>query len=289
ADSDAPTSVASPAVEAPNRVAFPAWRRVHLRRHVGGGVTRNSASCAVSPSLKTPLSPHYLNLCGTNKVMASLTVLVHYNGRPIEDDSIESNLPYDGPKPKTMSIKRSCTLDMFKKSIQKKIGLKDNEAVGRMAYRIPHALDEHKWQLVDVDDDIECLFDMHAIPKVLRTMYLYVESVLGNNVDETPLGGRTVNTQSSQASAQRNSDSSTPDTSRKPIQEGNPLMKDILSDISDHEDDLLSAEDDDCDVEAAEVVFLAPNVAVAPEEAQIIAASPPSSFVPPSFQFSDIN
>ncbi|MED6178797.1 hypothetical protein PIB30_110992, partial [Stylosanthes scabra] len=222
-------------------------------------------------------------------VMAPLTVLVHYNERPIEDDSIESNLPYDGPKPKVMSIKRSCTLDMLKKSIQKKIGLKDNEAVGRMAYRISHALDEHKWQLVDVDDDIECLFDRHAIPKGLRTMYLYVVFVLGNNVDETPLGGRTVNTQSSQASAQRNSDSSTPDTSRKPIQEGNPLMKDILSDISDHEDDLLSAKDDDCDVEAAEVVFLAPNVAVALEEAQIVAASPPRSFVPPSSQFFDIN
>ncbi|MED6189302.1 hypothetical protein PIB30_094643 [Stylosanthes scabra] len=46
--------------DAPNRVAFPAWRHVHLRRHVGGGVTRESASCPMSRSLKAPYPHAYL-------------------------------------------------------------------------------------------------------------------------------------------------------------------------------------------------------------------------------------
>ncbi|MED6124105.1 hypothetical protein PIB30_055958, partial [Stylosanthes scabra] len=72
--------------------------------------------------------------------MAMLTALVHYNGRAIEDDNIENNVPYDGPKQKAMSIKSSFTLEILKKTLHKKLGLRDNEIVGRMAYRIPHAV-----------------------------------------------------------------------------------------------------------------------------------------------------
>ncbi|MED6149573.1 hypothetical protein PIB30_063791 [Stylosanthes scabra] len=125
-----------------------------------------------------------------------------------------------------------------------------------MAYRIPHAVDVGKWQLVDVDDDIACIFDMHAVSGGFRTLYLYVEPEMGENLAHTPFVGRTINTQSSQASAQRGSDNSTPNPTAEenptvegnPPTEGNPLMKDILSDISDHEDKFLNGEQEDEDI-----------------------------------------
>ncbi|MED6114517.1 hypothetical protein PIB30_080984 [Stylosanthes scabra] len=135
------------------------------------------------------------------RVMAPLTALVHNNGCAIDDDNIENNVPYDGPKSKAMSIKSSFTLETLNKNLYKKLGLRDNEVVGRMAYHIPHAVDARKWQLVDVDDDIACIFDMHAISGGFRTMYLYVEAEMGENLVKTPFVGQTINTQSSQASA----------------------------------------------------------------------------------------
>ncbi|MED6219111.1 hypothetical protein PIB30_032835 [Stylosanthes scabra] len=179
--------------------------------------------------------------------MAPLTALVHYNDRAIDDDNIENNLPYDGPKPKAMTIKTSFILETLKLNLHKKLRL-DNVVVGRMAYRIPHAVDVGKWQLVDVDDDIARIFDMHAVSGGFRTMYLYVEPKMGENLAHTPFVGRTINTQSSHASAQRGSDNSTPNPTAKgnPTAEGNPLMKDILSDISDHEDEFLNVEDKCC-------------------------------------------
>ncbi|MED6169019.1 hypothetical protein PIB30_017385 [Stylosanthes scabra] len=118
--------------------------------------------------------------------MDPLTALVHYNGRAIGDDNIENNVPYDGPKPKAMTIKNSFTLKTLKINLHKKLGLRDNEVVGRMAYRIPHAVDVGKWQLVDVDDDIACIFDMHAVSGGFRTVYLYVEPEMGENLVHTP-------------------------------------------------------------------------------------------------------
>ncbi|MED6213946.1 hypothetical protein PIB30_098340 [Stylosanthes scabra] len=81
-----------------------------------------------------------------------------------------------------MSIKSSFTLEMLKKNLHKKLGLMKNEVVGRMAYRIPYAVDVGKWQFVDVDDDIACIFDMHSVFGSFRTMYLYVESEIGENL-----------------------------------------------------------------------------------------------------------
>ncbi|MED6223588.1 hypothetical protein PIB30_075404 [Stylosanthes scabra] len=158
-----------------------------------------------------------------------------------------------------------------------------------MAYRVPHAVHARKWQLVDVDDDIRCLFDMHPASGGFRTMYLYVESEMGENEVETPVVGRTANTQSSQASAQRNSDNSTPDSLRNPPDSQNPLMKDILSDISDLKDDFLHAEEDDADIDLGQPSQTMPTIGEPSGKAQILAIGPPSYFVPPSSQFSDIN
>ncbi|MED6204155.1 hypothetical protein PIB30_006216, partial [Stylosanthes scabra] len=83
------------------------------------------------------------------------------------------------------------------------------------------------------------------------------------------------------ASAQRNSDNSTPDTLRNPLDEENPLMRDILSDISDHEDDFLHDEEDGVDVNLDQPFEVG--------EGQMVAVSPQSYHVPPSSQFSDIN
>ncbi|MED6163029.1 hypothetical protein PIB30_076141 [Stylosanthes scabra] len=123
-----------------------------------------------------------------------------------------------------MSIKRSFTLETLKKNLHRKLGLRDNEVVGRMAYCIPHAVDAGKWH-------------MHAVSGGFRTMYLYVEPEMGENLVHTPFVGRTIKTQSSQTSAQRSSDNSTPNSMVNPPDEENPLIKDILSDISHHEDD----------------------------------------------------
>ncbi|MED6116626.1 hypothetical protein PIB30_101961 [Stylosanthes scabra] len=210
-------------------------------------------SFPIFTSLSThPLFVSTLNfhLSRKKKVMAPLIALVHYNGRAIDDDNIENNVPCDGSKPKAMSIKSSFTLEMLKKNIHKKLVLKDNEVVGKMVYRIPHAVEAGKWQLVDVDDGIACLFDMHAVSSGFRTMYLYVETKMGKNFLQTPLAGRTVNIKSSQASAQRHSDNSTPNSMMNPPDQENYLMKDILSDISDHEDDFLFGDEDDEEIEA---------------------------------------
>ncbi|MED6177868.1 hypothetical protein PIB30_102115 [Stylosanthes scabra] len=194
--------------------------------------------------------------------MALLTALVHYHGCRIEDDNIENNAPYDGPKSKAMSIKSSFTLKILKKNLHKKIGLKDNQVVGRMTYRIPHAVDAEKWQLVDVGDDIACLFDMHSGSDRYRTIV---------------------------ASAQKNLENSTPDSLRNPPDQENPLMRDILSDINDHEDDFLHGEDDDVDIDLDQPFQVMPSVGDVTGKGQIVAVSPPSYDVPPNSQFSDIN
>ncbi|MED6210234.1 hypothetical protein PIB30_062261, partial [Stylosanthes scabra] len=90
-----------------------------------------------------------------------------------------------------MTIRTSFTLETLKLNLHKKLGLSDNVVVGRMAYCIPHAVDVGKWQLVDVDDDIAFIFDMHAVSGGFRTMYLYMEPKMGENsaprVQETHL------------------------------------------------------------------------------------------------------
>ncbi|MED6152990.1 hypothetical protein PIB30_097291 [Stylosanthes scabra] len=83
-------------------------------------------------------------------------------------------------------------------------------------------------------------------------MNLYVEVEMGENLMHTSLVGRTVNTQSSQASAQRSSDNSSPNSVMNPPDQRNPLMKDILGDISDHEDEFLYDEEEDEEVEPDE-------------------------------------
>ncbi|MED6111324.1 hypothetical protein PIB30_051362 [Stylosanthes scabra] len=60
-----------------------------------------------------------------------------------------------------------------------------------------------------------------ACAKGDRTMYLYVEPEMGENLAHTPFVGRTINTQSSQASAQRGSENSTPN----PTAEENPTAE----------------------------------------------------------------
>ncbi|MED6170021.1 hypothetical protein PIB30_026738 [Stylosanthes scabra] len=223
--------------------------------------------------------------------MAPLTALVHYNGHAIENDNIENNLPYDGPKPKAMTIKTSFTLETLKLTLHKKLDLSDNVIVGRMAYRIQHAVDVGKWQLVDVDDNIACIFDMHAVSGGLRTMYLYVEPEMGENLAHTPFFGRTINTQSSQASTQRGLDNSTPNPiaeGNRPT-EGNPLMKDILSDISDHEDEFLNDEQEDEDIAPDQPFEGMHGVGDVAGHVQALVACPPSFHAPPSSLFSDIN
>ncbi|MED6187323.1 hypothetical protein PIB30_075365 [Stylosanthes scabra] len=186
--------------------------------------------------------------------MAPLTALVHYNGRAIDDDNIE-NVPYDGPKPKAMTIKNSFTLETLKVNLNKKLGLRDNEVVGRMAYCIPHAVDVGKWQLVDADDT------SHAYSICTRF----------------------------QASAQRYSDNSTPNNTTNPPDEENPLMKDILSDISDHEDDFLYDAQEDEEIAPNQPFDGMHGVGDVAGQVQALVACPPSFHVPPSSQFSDIN
>ncbi|MED6180350.1 hypothetical protein PIB30_009418 [Stylosanthes scabra] len=187
--------------------------------------------------------------------MAPLTALVHYNGRAIDDDNIENNVPYDGPKPKAMTIKTSFTLETLKLNLHKKHGLSDNVVVGRMAYRIPHVVDVGKWQLVDIDDDIACIFDMHTVSGGFRTMYLC-------SYNSTP----------------------------NPTAEGNnPLMKDILSDISDHEDKFLNGEQEDEDIAPDQPFEGMHGVGDVAGQVQALVACPPSFHAPHSSQFSDIN
>ncbi|MED6215793.1 hypothetical protein PIB30_001411 [Stylosanthes scabra] len=144
-----------------------------------------------------------------------------------------------------------------------------------MACRIPHAVDSGKWQLVDVDNDIACIFDIHSVSDGFRTMYLYVESEIGNNLAQTPLVGRIVHTQSSQASAQRSSDNSTSNSMMNPPDKENPFMKDILSDVSDHEDDLLYGEGDDEDIAPDQPCEGMQNVGDIAGQVQVLVASPP--------------
>ncbi|MED6107741.1 hypothetical protein PIB30_017007 [Stylosanthes scabra] len=183
--------------------------------------------------------------------MALLTTLVHCNGRAIDDDNIENNVS--------------------------------------MAYCIPHAVDTGKWQLVDVDDLIAHLFDMHSVSGGFRTMYLYVGIEMSVNLAQTPLAGRTINTQSSRASAQGHYDNSTRNSMMNPPDQKNPLMKDILSDISDHEDDFLYGNDEDEELEAVQPSQEMPNVGEVAGEVQVLVASQPSYHVLPNSQFSDIN
>ncbi|MED6188036.1 hypothetical protein PIB30_082210 [Stylosanthes scabra] len=215
--------------------------------------------------------------------MAPLTALVHYNGREIDD------VPYDGPKPKAMSIKSSFTLETLKKNLHKKLGLRDNKVVGRMAYRIPDAVDAGKWQLVDVDDDIASIFEMHVVFGGFRTMYMYVGPEMGENLVHTPFVGRNINTQSLQASAQRSSNNSAPNSMINLPEEGNPLMKDILSDISDHEDDFLFGVQEEEEPAPDQAFDRIHNVGDVAGQVQALVATTPSFHAPPSSQFSDIN
>ncbi|MED6164980.1 hypothetical protein PIB30_095344, partial [Stylosanthes scabra] len=224
-----------------------------------------------------------------HRIIVPLTALVHYNGREIDDDNIENSVPYDDSKPKAMSIKSSFTFETLKKSLHKKLGLRDNEVVGRMAYRIPHVVDAGKWQLVDVDDNITCIFDMHAVSCGFRTIYLYVESEMGENLVHTPFVGRTINTQSWQASAQRSSNNSAPNSMMNLPEEGNPLMKDILSDISDHEDDFLFGVQEEEEPAPDQAFDGMHNVGDVAGQVQALVATTPSFHAPPSSQFSDIN
>ncbi|MED6134959.1 hypothetical protein PIB30_041844 [Stylosanthes scabra] len=73
----------------------------------------------------------------------------------------------------------------------------------------------------------------------------------------------------------------TSDSLRNPLDEENPLMRDILNDISDHEDDFLHCEEDGVDVNLDQPFEVG--------EGQMVAVRPPSYHVPPSSQFSDIN
>ncbi|MED6168846.1 hypothetical protein PIB30_118202 [Stylosanthes scabra] len=190
-----------------------------------------------------------------------------------------------------MTIRTSFTLETLKLNLHKKLGLSDNVVVGRMAYRIPHAVDVGKWQLVDVDDDIACIFDMHTVSGGFRTMYLYVEPEMGENLAHTPFVGRTINTQSSQASAQRGSENSTPNPTAEgnPPAEGNPLMKDILSDISDHEDEFLNCEQEVDDIAPDQPFEGMHGVEDVAGHVQALVACPPSYHAPSSSLFSDIN
>ncbi|MED6220043.1 hypothetical protein PIB30_041299 [Stylosanthes scabra] len=62
------------------------------------------------------------------------------------------------------------------------------------------------------------------------------------------------------ASTQRNSKNSTPNSDRNPPYEENILMRDILNDISDHEDDLLHAEEEDVDIDLGQQFQVIPTM-----------------------------
>ncbi|MED6109690.1 hypothetical protein PIB30_035958 [Stylosanthes scabra] len=120
-------------------------------------------------------------------------------------------------------------------------------------------------------------------------MYSYVKSKTGENEVKTPVVGRTVNTQSSQVSAQRNSKNSTLNSDRNPPDQENILMRDILSNISNHEDNLLHSEDEDIDIDLGQPFEVMPTVGETTGDTQVLAITAPSHHAALNSQFSDIN